>query len=175
MAWPSRWPDAITTDELVTAAWLSDVSNSFTHLERVAFGSQTTTVTINTTTAATSVLLVSAGTFTAEAIPYRIVMDAPCVQRIQTATTSPSVFLGLYDNGAGTPIRSKLGQIQVSSADVGSAPFHREYIWTPSSGSRTPELRGYANTADDWDAHASGSDGDNSGPITIAVYREVPA
>jgi hypothetical protein len=69
MPWYS-WPDGITTTELVTAAWLDGVSNSFAYLEEVAYAEGSTTTIAVTGTAFVDIVTTTSITY--ENVPHLI-------------------------------------------------------------------------------------------------------
>lgn len=171
MAWPSRWPDGIVSSELVTAAWLDDVSTSLAYLERVAAATDVTSnVVVDVTTTGTSQLIIALPATTYEAVPHVLYADGPGIQRTQVATTSPSTFVGIYD-GAAASHMGDMCQFQVSSTNVGTTPMHLRHVFTPTAASHTYQIRGYNNTADSWTILAGAGGSGALMPITCSVWR----
>jgi hypothetical protein len=136
MAWPSRWPDGIVADEVVTASWLDDVSKSFTHLEEVAYAEFTADVSVTATTVGTANQIVSAGAVTFEAVPHMIEV---WISRIDAGTQTHFVILRDVTTVLGT-----LTWIPLSTVASG---VHLMRRITPTAASHTYNVAGWNNAA----------------------------
>lgn len=163
--------DEIATDDDIEAVYLNKLGNSLRYLAPVAVATPVTSdVVVDVLTAATSQLVIAAPAVTYEAIPYELLLSGAGVQRTQVAAGSPSLFVGLYDGSAASPL-DRIATYQLATTNLGSFPVTIRYPFTPTPGSHTFQIRAYTNTADSWTFLAGAGGVDLARPLTLEIYR----
>lgn len=130
------WPDDIVTDEVVTAAWLTSVSQSLAYLEDVGYQEFVANVAVTATTEAGAATVVSLPPITFEAVPHMIEFFAP---RIVSGVAALRV--ALFEGATSLGLIASLD----ASGDAYAA-VHRRKL-TPTAGSHTYSIRAWNASA----------------------------
>lgn len=160
------WPDDIVTDEVVTAAWLTSVSQSFAYIEEINYTEFITDVSITATTVGTANQIVSSGAITYQASPTLVEFYVP---RISSVNADVNVILR-----DGTTVLGTLAQF-ASGASASAVCLHRYF--TPTAASHTYNIAAWLGAADTviFDAGSGGVAGNDTTffPGLIRISRVV--
>ena len=166
MAWPG-WPDDIAADELVTAAWLTNVSQSLAFIEEVGYAEVTADTSVTATTEATANSVVSLGAITYEAVPHFV--EFQCSEaRPDNGAAGRTITFVLEDST--TVVVGVWGRIATPAAAVNNMPVRLGYRFTPTAASHTYNVRAWVSAGTGLISAGSGGAADD-GPAWIRICR----
>jgi hypothetical protein len=167
---PEQWNppnfDDISTDELVTAAYLNQLGNSLRFLREVNYSEFTADVNVTATTVGSANQIITSGAITYENVPHLIEFFCPNVTSV-----GADLYVILRDS------TTVLGTINILLAGSGGHGIYAARRLTPSAASHTFNVAGWLGSADTVviEAGSGGTAGNDTTPFPGFIrIRRVP-